>query len=665
MPRIFLVEPQASLREWCRMHLGAAGFSVAAFDDGHRVLEALRAQTPDLVVVATGLEGMGMRALATEIRSHAASARVPFLFVVARGDASALAQARAIDAEGILEKPFDRETLLKAVRDRLGKPKAPVTDTVAARRPEGEPAVGPARSAISGPLLETKQATVLAIVVRNFVSLARSLSARELDLFLGEFASRARIAVFDAGGWIVRADPMSMVALFEDVPDHANPHGARAVDAALGAVLASRAAKHWGELTLPTHRSIDISVGCGIHAGEVIVARLTVGGHLAPSIAGATADLAGRLEGRAKGLRWSIACTDSALQDAGTRFELGYRSSLTDSDRGTNIPITEIRGYLSGSAKPGELARMGEVREAMLANSLLAGLAGDVDQETADRTLMVRPTRPEADRLPTLLGRRVERRIREANTTEAFEVFHVLEERRELVKIIRRGAQPEDFVEAYLEDFRKLAGVRQRNFAAVYEVGRTGDFAFVALEFVAGASLAVAMHRQLAVGAALTCLAQASMAIDALAGAGIVHGNLAPEHFHFRTNGTLVLTDFNTSQRVGAALGLPGWVAAPAAAPQPGHAGSRADFLALGRILHAMLTGDRMLLAAGSVAIDAADLERTSRLPLPLSPIQPCLDGLLGVNGQRPINQAQDVLLALMSVREAFAFDLRASAGLA
>ena len=44
MPRIFLVEQDASLREWCRQHLGTAGIAVAPFDDGQRALEALRGE---------------------------------------------------------------------------------------------------------------------------------------------------------------------------------------------------------------------------------------------------------------------------------------------------------------------------------------------------------------------------------------------------------------------------------------------------------------------------------------------------------------------------------------------------------------------------------------------------------------------------------------------
>jgi serine/threonine-protein kinase PpkA len=204
--------------------------------------------------------------------------------------------------------------------------------------------------------------------------------------------------------------------------------------------------------------------------------------------------------------------------------------------------------------------------------------------------------------------------------------------------------------------------IQQRNVATINEVGRTSELAFVAAEYLSGGSLAEAMQRQLSVAAALNCLGHACLAIDGMHQLGIAHGNLAPEHFHFRADGALVLADFNTSKRVGAKLRATGEGADPAE-PGPSSApDARRDFEALGRILHALLTGDRMLVTANAATADPAALERFSRLPLPLSPIQPCLDGLLGVAGQAPFAQAPDVLMALRSIREAFEWDPRASA---
>jgi class 3 adenylate cyclase/CheY-like chemotaxis protein len=659
MPNVFLLEPDPSLREWCRLHLSTDGVSVVSFDDGRRALEALRVEPPDLVMIATNLVGMSAFALAAAIRSNVRSALTPILFLVPGKDTAALSQALAIEPQGVVSKPLSRELLLESVHVRLGNPFGANVTGQQSRRPEPGPRNTSVRGTASGPLLETKQATVLVVAVRNFVSLARALNASVLDRFMSEFAAHVREAIFTNGGWIVRADAMSMVALFEDVPDQANPHCARALEAALGAVLSSRSAKRWGEAALANRASLDVSVGCGVHTGEVIVARLTVGGHLAPCIAGQTPDLAQRLEGRAKGLHWSIACSEAVVLQAGTRFEAGHRSSLTDTDHDVTIPIVEIRGYAPGAARPGELARMGEVREAMLANTLLSSLAGDVDQQTAERTILVRGPRPAAETMPAIPGRNLERRAKHSSSADAYLATHVQSGRKELVEVIPLTTASSAFVETYLNEYRKLQKIEQRNIASVYEVGHANEVMFVALEYVSGGSLADALRRSLTIGVALNCLAQACIALDTLHQAGIVHANLRLEHFSFRTDGALVLTDFNVTSRVGALLGVQGRATARRSAPLPIAAAARADFLALGKMLHALLTGDRMLLGAKFVTANDNELERASRLPVQLSPIQSCLDGLLGVGNQAPVDQAQDVLIALMAVRDIFPFDLR------
>src|SRR5262249_34107333 len=152
----------------------------------------------------------------------------------------------------------------------------------------------------------------------------------------------------------------------------------------------------------------DLSVGCGLHTGEVVIARFSGSGNLALTIAGQTADLAHRLDGRAKGLGWSVAASEAVLLAAGPRFHLGRRASLTDTDHAVTLSMSEVLGFNPGTARPGELPLMAEIREAVLANTMLAKLAGDVDPMTADRTIIFGSKRPaESEPLPELPQRRV------------------------------------------------------------------------------------------------------------------------------------------------------------------------------------------------------------------------------------------------------------------
>lgn len=646
MPRLFLVEQDAALREWCRLHLGTAGVTVTPFDDGQRALEALRGEPPDLFVIDTEIAGLGAFALAAAIRSNVRSAHVPLIFVVPGNDPAQLAQALAIEPGGALTKPLSRELLLQSVRARLGVP-ADEADGDRHARATRAPAAAPSRGTASGALLETKRATVLAVAVRNFVSLAKAMPATSLDRMLVEFGSEAREAVFEAGGWIVRGDATQFVALFEETPGESRRHAGRAIDAALGVVRGARAAKRWADVHLPTARAMDISIGCGIHTGEVIVARLTVGGHLVPGIAGPSAELAPRLEGRAKSLHWSIACAEEAAIEAGARFAIGQRSSLTDTDHGVVIPIVEIAGYSPGSARASDLARIGEVREALVANTLLSRLAGDVDYATADRTLVVRPGRPVATERPSIPGRILERQLRRGERVETWLAKAEGTGREEVIKWVRLATAPPAFIDLFLAEYGKLSEVLHRHVAVLHEVGTTNLGGFVALEHVEGPTLGEAIRGGLTVGRALNHLAQACMAVHSLHQAGIVHGGLVLESFRFRGDDSLVLTDFNVTRRVELKLASPEMASLP----------PRRDFMALGGLLHAMLTGDRALADRVHEGEAVDSLRDASRLPVPLLPVQPILDGLLGIPPERPIDEAQDVMLALFAIRESFPLD--------
>jgi serine/threonine protein kinase len=266
--------------------------------------------------------------------------------------------------------------------------------------------------------------------------------------------------------------------------------------------------------------------------------------------------------------------------------------------------------------------------------------------------------------LPDLPDRRVVRRVGQRRYAHTYLTNHLSTGREEIVKTVLLRELPPRFVDGYLEQYQKLSNVEQRNVVTVYDVGRITQGGYVALEYLPGGELTEAIRKKVPVGFALNCLAQMCLALDAIHDAGIVHGALRAEHFLFRQDRVLVLADFNITEQMSDALGLAYPVSGNArprpkagpAAPQPG---PRADFQALGRMLHAMLIGEVSALTKPDQALSAAELHRATRLPLGLSPLQPCLDALLGVDATRSVDRAEDVLVELLSLKDVFPFDIR------
>jgi DNA-binding response OmpR family regulator len=658
MHKVLVVETDPTLREWLRLHLLTHGVAATALDDGRRALEAVRVEQPDLLIVSTDLPRNGAFALAAAMRSNVQTAPVPMLFLVSPNDAEALAQCMSIEPEGVITKPLSRNVLLEAVAARLSAAKH--QPGLVQRSPALEPflpapSVGAHTAVPSGLLVEVKDATVLIVVVRNLVSLARAFNAKTLDALLSQFVGAAREAVLERAGRTLRADATGLTAHFEDGPGESRAHAARGIEAALAVAVAARRVKHWAEKHLTGSPGPELSVGCGVHTGEIILARLSLSGSVPPCMAGQTADVATRLDGRAKGLGWSVAASQTCAQVAGSRFQIGRQASLNDTDHGVIIPIAEIIGLNPGAAKPGELGFMAEVREAVLANTMLAALAGDADQRVTERTMVVSARRQARDDvLPELPDRRIERQVRRAASASVYLGVHLPTDRRERLVCLQGAEHHEIFIERYLEQYRQLARIEQRNVLGIYEVGRHKGLAYVATEVLNGETLGEAMRRKLPIGLALNCLAQMCIALDALHDVGIVHGSLQADDFAFRDDRVLVLAEFNVNDRVRAALGMD---SAGFERRDRDFDNAGRDLHALGRILYEMLVGIALSTVPNSQQASTPELFRATRLPLSLSPVQPCLDRLLGVGSTAPIERAEDVLVELLSLKELFPFD--------
>lgn len=659
--RILVVEPDARLREWCRLHLTTLGYTVTALADSAQVLELCRGEPPSLVLIATDAGGPSPYAVAAALRSSPATAAVPIVFVVPDTDASALSQARAIDSQAVLTKPLARPAFLEAVLSRLSPPEFEATSSV------GGLLVGGVRlnkvpQPAPGLLVEAKDATVLVVVLRNLVSLARSMRAKTLEVLVERFASDARDIIERNGGWCIRSDATGMVALFESGPYADRTPTARAIESALLVTLAGRRVKRWADATLSDTVVPPLSIGCGVHTGEVIVTRLSVSGQLSPSIAGQTADIAMRLNGRAKGLGWSVTASESAAFLAGARFKFGRRATLTDTDHAVTIPVIEVLGFNPGTARPGELPLMAEVREAVLANAVLSRLAGDADPRMADKTIMVTARRPDLDEVfPEIPERRIARKLGGDGQVASYACVHLPTDREEFLRSVSLELNAPDLVDAYLERFRMLSGLEQRNVITVYEVGRTPTHGYVAAEWLGGGTLTDALRKKLPVGLALNYLAQMCMAVDALHSLGLTHGALTSDHFRLREENVVVLAHVNAIEQsrkvVAASAGAAHTRAVDGDATS---ADTRRDFQALGFILHGMLTADPSL-ATSTLAPSESVLTAATRLPIELAPLQPCLDGLLGVGLNRPTERAEEVLVGLLDLRETFPFDVRSA----
>ncbi|MEG3901958.1 response regulator [Microcoleus sp. B4-C5] len=117
MTKILVIEDNNLIRETVLELLASRGFEVVGAENG-KVGIQLAAQIPDLIlsdVMMPELDGFEVFAV---LRSHPATASIPFIFMTA----SEMEKALELKADGYLKKPCSLAEMLAAIATQLEKP---------------------------------------------------------------------------------------------------------------------------------------------------------------------------------------------------------------------------------------------------------------------------------------------------------------------------------------------------------------------------------------------------------------------------------------------------------------------------------------------------------------------------------------------------------------
>src|SRR5262245_47914605 len=112
-PRVLIVDDDERLNQLLKEWLGRFGFSVQAVTHADAGLRALKADTPDLVILDIMLPGMDGLAVCRRIRE---TSRVPIIMLTARGDVTDRIVGLELGADDYLPKPFEPRELVARVQ---------------------------------------------------------------------------------------------------------------------------------------------------------------------------------------------------------------------------------------------------------------------------------------------------------------------------------------------------------------------------------------------------------------------------------------------------------------------------------------------------------------------------------------------------------------------
>jgi tetratricopeptide (TPR) repeat protein len=283
--------------------------------------------------------------------------------------------------------------------------------------------------------------------------------------------------------------------------------------------------------------------------------------------------------------------------------------------------VPELQAYLAGEL-PAELQTQLQTHTSACAHCQrhLESFAPNGDRETA--ATMAAPAENEAGEqvngrgpalrgLPAQIGPyQILGRVGRGGNGDVFAAFDPRLHRRVALKLLRPDRASPDGLARLQREAEALAGLTHPHIVGIYEIGEHADNAYLALEYVAGGTLARwAAGRPIAPADVICLVAPIADAVHCAHQAGIVHRDLKPANILLQVPGTDAaaqagavvhpkVADFGLARRqveewsltpTGAAIGTPAYMAPEQAAGQP--VGPAADIYSVGAILYELLTG--------------------------------------------------------------------------
>jgi len=111
--RIFIVDDDGAVRQSLRVLLEASGFSVSDFSSGGVFLDNYASSWRGCVISDVAMPEMGGLELQAEMKNR--SVNLPLIMITGHGDVTLAVEAMKMGALDFIEKPLDRDTLLKSV----------------------------------------------------------------------------------------------------------------------------------------------------------------------------------------------------------------------------------------------------------------------------------------------------------------------------------------------------------------------------------------------------------------------------------------------------------------------------------------------------------------------------------------------------------------------
>ncbi len=220
-----------------------------------------------------------------------------------------------------------------------------------------------------------------------------------------------------------------------------------------------------------------------------------------------------------------------------------------------------------------------------------------------------------------------------------------------------------NFGERFLREAKIAARLHHRHVVGIHDVGRSGDYHYMAMEYLAGGPVLSKNGPARPVSFALRVTREIAGAINYAQQKGFIHRDVKPDNILLRDDGSAALTDFGIARandsatrmtRTGAVVGTPHYMSPEQARGR--QLDGRADLYSLGVVLYEMLVGRVPYQAEDSLAVGIMHITQpVPKLPESLAVLQPLVDGLLAKEPHDRFQTGNDAAIAIARYEKAIA----------
>jgi type IV pilus assembly protein PilB len=118
-PVILCVDDEPPVLKLLEQYLTGSGYEARTAESGRAALLAVRQEKPDLIFLDILMPDMDGYAVCAHLQKYEDTAQIPVIFVTGLGGEQDKARALAVGGVDYVQKPFDQQTLLDAIRTHL------------------------------------------------------------------------------------------------------------------------------------------------------------------------------------------------------------------------------------------------------------------------------------------------------------------------------------------------------------------------------------------------------------------------------------------------------------------------------------------------------------------------------------------------------------------